>query len=53
MKDIIVGIIKKWGVKLVLSEIADVLMSGGNEKEKQLARDIREALDRFKSKNEK
>lgn len=49
MREVIVGIIKRWGVKLVLREISEI-MSNGNEKERVLSRDIRSALDRFEGK---
>lgn len=46
MKNVLIGLIRKWGVKLVLREIADILRDG-NDREKRLSNDLKEALDRF------
>lgn len=43
------ALVRKHGISLVLSTLADILSSSPKENEKELAKDIKEALEKFKA----
>lgn len=47
IKSIIVDLIRKWGIKMILKEIVDVLKAAKDENERRLGRDIGEAVEAY------
>lgn len=47
MKDIVAGLIKKWGVKLVLKELISVLNNSNDDSLNKLAKELQTALDKW------
>lgn len=47
MKKIILELFKKWGIRLVLREIVDILRDSDDKNEQKLGKNIKEALKEY------
>lgn len=47
IKSIIVDLIRRWGIKMILKEIVDVLRSAKDENDRALGRDIARAVEEY------
>ena len=47
VSDIIIGLIKRWGVRMVLLEIIDILTQSNDANDRQLGEDLTTALNKY------
>lgn len=47
MSDIIIGLIKRWGIRMVLLEIIDILTQSNDANDRQLGEDLATALNKY------